>query len=429
MTFLLTIAMALIWIEDVFLSTAVSVAGLSIKNIIVILVVLFSVARILLGRRLNNDIPTIYLAFAVLLIYATTTAVIVSLAATYPNYSLTSNLQSVKRIIFDNLVFFTIGYLAIENVDQGNRLRKAFLIVISASTLMSILPLFGVNPFGTNLYLREDGRVTGWIHESNQFGGLLAFFAIPVLAEALSRGTKGLSRLAWLGAFIVMLAGIALTYSRGAILGFLIGFIAFFLLIRNEQSHFRLSTPVFALLLILSISILAVVTLSQEFLAADRMIYQTFASDIGTASSGRTEIWGSAISKMAAAPWSFITGFGWGVYYVLPRVLAPHNEYLGYFFNLGLVGLCCFAVIIFSPIRNCINAAKIDIFGRSMSLYAFAGGAIASAAAIFFVEYYRPWLYIMIYTGISLRYAECITQKSRSEEITSENYKTDRPAN
>ena len=57
------------------------------------------------------------------------------------------------------------------------------------------------------------------------------------------------------------------------------------------------------------------------------------------ASSGRTEIWLNLLATMFASPITFITGFGWDVYWSMPFRFSPHNHYLALWFNLGLVGL------------------------------------------------------------------------------------------
>lgn len=58
-------------------------------------------------------------------------------------------------------------------------------------------------------------------------------------------------------------------------------------------------------------------------------------------SKGRTDLWLAAFEKMAEAPVTFVTGYGWRAYFSLPHVLAPHSTYVDAWFNLGLPGLLC----------------------------------------------------------------------------------------
>ena len=54
-------------------------------------------------------------------------------------------------------------------------------------------------------------------------------------------------------------------------------------------------------------------------------------------------------------PITFITGFGWDVYWSLPFQFSPHNHYFSLWFNLGLVG-CSAAATCCSP-RSAARAA------------------------------------------------------------------------
>ena len=93
--------------------------------------------------------------------------------------------------------------------------------------------------------------------------------------------------------------------------------------------------------------VVVVLSLSQYGgLLTERVFGQTSNIDATEASSGRTEIWLNLFATMVQQPITFITGYGWDVYWSFPFRFSPHNHYFSLWFNLGLVGLftaatCC----------------------------------------------------------------------------------------
>jgi hypothetical protein len=145
-------------------------------------------------------------------------------------------------------------------------------------------------------------------------------------------------------------------------------------------------------------------------LLTERMIGTTGAGDLGEASSGRSDIWLALLAKMIEFPVTFISGFGWDVYWSMPFMYSPHSHYLGLWFNLGLVGLFTgiyLLVTVTGSARRASLQAERPYRGH---LVAFVLGAVAVSTAVFFVDLYKPWNYFWMYGGLVMRLAMCVNE-------------------
>jgi hypothetical protein len=142
-------------------------------------------------------------------------------------------------------------------------------------------------------------------------------------------------------------------------------------------------------------------------LLTERVFGQTTSIDATEASSGRTEIWLNLFATMWQQPITFITGYGWEVYWSFPFRFSPHNHYFAQWFNLGLVGLFTSCYLLFSAIARARRAAVTAAPDVRRQLIAFVIGGIAVCGAVFFVELHDPWIYFWIYAGTVMRLALC----------------------
>ena len=128
------------------------------------------------------------------------------------------------------------------------------------------------------------------------------------------------------------------------------------------------------------------------------------AASIDRMSSGRTDTWSRALTMMSQAPTTVITGFGWHAYATLFLGYGdPHNVYLQYLFNLGLIGLSLFLFIIVWVYRFTLKGLKnADAQTRPLFI-GFLMGWLAVLGSVFFVGLYLPWLFIWACTGTIVR--------------------------
>jgi hypothetical protein len=151
--------------------------------------------------------------------------------------------------------------------------------------------------------------------------------------------------------------------------------------------------------------ILLLVSLSFGDLLYERVVADFSSKDISSTSSGRTEIWSTAIAMMFQHPQTLLTGFGWNAYWIMPFRYSPHNYYLAQWFNLGLPGLICSVLLLVIPVRTALRSFEVAPRQLQIALAGFVVATIAYATATFFVDLYVPWIYFWAYAGVSMRLA------------------------
>jgi O-antigen ligase len=267
--------------------------------------------------------------------------------------------------------------------------------------VLAVLDALGIAHFG-DIEIRGDGRVQGAIGESNQYGAFVAMTLAPVVALAFI--SRGALRLFWIGAAGLTAITLVMTVSRGAFVATFVAFTAGLIMFRRYAPPGRLILWGFAGMMGLVLVVIAAASLGFGELLHHRLVAGS-SGDLGGTSSGRTEIWATALGVMAEQPISFLTGFGWRAYQSMPFRYAPHNFYLNQWFNLGLVGLSCSVLLLVLPARLAKRAIAPAAPQIRPVLMAFVVATIALATATFFVDLYVPWFYFWSLAGICARLA------------------------
>jgi O-antigen ligase len=223
-------------------------------------------------------------------------------------------------------------------------------------------------------------------------------------------------RLSWLVAMMISAVVLIITGSRGALAGLFFGGACAAYMCRRYLSPAKLIRGGATLLLVgLPIIVLLGAKYGGEFL--HRIISQGSSADIGDLSSGRTELWARTISRMMETPVSLITGFGWNVYSSMGYFLPPHSHYILLWFELGLVGLACYLMIIWTLLQAALSGMRTATPDTQGYIIALVFGLMILSVAIMFEQFYKPWYYVWPYVGISLRMAVLARQQNKVPEL------------
>jgi O-antigen ligase len=111
------------------------------------------------------------------------------------------------------------------------------------------------------------------------------------------------------------------------------------------------------------------------------------------------------VDMMMGNPITLITGFGWDAYDFMGFFYAPHNHYLLVWFELGIVGLASYLLLIRQLVVTARSAAENASEETARYLTAFVYGILALSGALFFEQLFEPWKYIWIYCGLTMRMA------------------------
>jgi O-antigen ligase len=375
--------------------------GIKIKNALLYLIVLSLMLRLTLDRNYRIQQPAVPILFGIMIGYAALTYVAIVLVIEYPRYDWLIAGMTLKNSLFDQMLFFLVFFYGLRSNEDALTVLKVLLTAWAVSHIMAVMDATGLFHVG-DIEQRSDGRVQGAIGESNQYGAFVAL-SLPAIV-ALVTVTRGMWRLFWTAASIITAATLLMTVSRGA-------FVAALFAAMCGAWMFRRYMPARKLAMWAACGIVAAVLVAVlvTALGFDDLIYaritQGSNSDATAMSSGRTEIWSTVLGVMARTPLTLLTGFGWDAYGTFPFRWITHNHYLLQFFNLGLVGLICSALLLIVPVRTANAAATYARPDIRPMLIAFGIGTIALATAVFFVNLYLPWLYYWSYAGIVMRLA------------------------
>jgi hypothetical protein len=342
-------------------------------------------------------------AFLVQIMYAAITMLLAALVIEYPRYDLMTSVIKLKSGLIDHYIFFLVFLFGVRSADDAIKVIKGLLLGALFANALTILDAMGIVNIGFKI--REDGRTTGAIGESNQYAAFLVLLLPANIAAAVA--SRGVQRLFWLGATFVAAFALVMTASRGGFVGLAMACAVGAYLYRHLISYSRAVGWVFGASVLM---VLFVALSPYGGLLAERMIGQTGSVDVFDASSGRSEIWGDAFAVMFQNPITFITGYGWDVYSSMPFYFSPHNHYFALWFNLGLVGLFCGSYLLFSAIGRARRASEHARPPYRGQLIAFVLGAVGVCMAVFFVDLHKPWYYFWMYGGLVMKLALCVNE-------------------
>jgi len=379
--------------------------GLSAKNLVIYLLATFLALRMVVGRTSVTAAGPMQGAFIAQIGYAIITWLVAALIIKYPGYDLIGSGIKLKSGLIDYYIFFLVFLFGVRNAQDGMTVIKWMLFGAIFANLATVCDSFGILDLGYRE--RIDGRTQGAIGESNQYAAYIVLFLPGIIGMAVAN--RGFRRLAWLGGALASCVALAMTASRGGIVGAVLGCVIGAYLYRHLVSYSRIAGWVLGPLVLLVV----ILSLSQYGgLLTERVFGQTGSIDATEASSGRTEIWLTLFAKMVEQPISFVTGYGWDTYGSFAFHFAPHNHYFALWFNLGLLGLFTGAYLLFSAIARARRASLVAEPGVRRQLIAFVIGGIAVCGAVFFVELHDPWIFFWMYTGTVMRLVLCVAPAS-----------------
>jgi O-antigen ligase len=378
--------------------------GLSVKNLLIYMIFVILALRMVVGRGTIMVAGQIQAAFIAQIGYAVVTLLVAGLLIQYPHYDLMQSGIKLKSGLVDHYIFFLVCLFGAQTSEDAIKVIKGLLLGALFANALTILDAAGIINLGFKI--REDGRTTGAIGESNQYAAFIILFLPATIAAAVA--AHGVRRLFWFGATLVGAMALVMTASRGGFVGLAMSCAVGAYLYRRFISFGRISGWVFGALILL---VLVVTFSPYGNLLAERMIGTSGSIDPNTASSGRSEIWADALAVMFAHPASFVTGFGWDVYWSMPFQYSPHNHYLALWFNLGLPGLFLGTYLLFSVIARARRASAVASAPIRGQLIAFVLGATGVCTAVFFVDLHNPWFYFWMYAGLVMRLVWCVERQ------------------
>jgi O-antigen ligase len=388
---LLFILFLILVLEQTRLVPLALLPGLSYKNLLIYLLVMFLGIRAALsptGLRLTD--VDVHLAFLALITYAFLTwSLWGAFDATYPSWRAFIAMKSQYVDYYLLLLIFRYGLASL--ADTVWMLRAIVGSVLLVSTAVLVDYAFGFQLFGTH-----HGRLEGFIGEANQFGALLTFF-LPIAIATTQSFARRARWLWWLLVAVMALLLIA-TGSRGSYLGVIAGsFLAAWYLRRHVDFLAVLKIGGVGLAIASLLVIVAVLAFQMDFI-----VERVTGTVDDTTGAGRVEIWSAAFRVMLEWPLSFLVGYGWFSYGSSGIWKGMHSEYFRTLYELGIVGLLAFLaliVVLLGRTRASLNRLMPEL--RRIEI-AYVFGLVSILVAAAFVDISSIWPFVWIMTGLML---------------------------
>lgn len=389
--------------------------GLSAKNALIYPIALGLVFRMALTGRFRVRLPVVNAAFLLWIGYALLTWIACITIIHYPGYEPIPNAITLKGKMFDMALFFFTFFYGAETRDDFFVLSKTLALAIGMANIMTLADLAGIVHLGVTIGSAgvEAGRVFGVFGHANDTGALIVCM-LPLLA-AVATSSRGWLKILWTAGALASIAVLLLTVSRGAFVGVAIGYSCALWICRRYLPASRVVTWIAAGFTSLLVSAGLAAALMPQFVnvLSSRLFNQSMAVSVAVASSGRTFLWLRTLHAMMLHPITFLTGYGWRTY-ELWYVLITHNYYLDQWFDLGLIGLLAFVTILYQAVATARRAIETADAQLRPYLVAFIFGILGLSVAVFFVNMERPWDYVWIYVGFTLRAAADMVEKMQS---------------
>jgi len=293
-----------------------------------------------------------------------------SFVAGLPNGPLTTNLmrQFAELLINIALTFVIVDY--VDRWDKFSRLARIILLGgLAASVLaigfyllppdtanrvLSALGVFGYPTGDVLRYIEDDPsqaqRAIGTAVDPNFLGGVLATIGGLLAPQLLSRKPLLGSRWVSLGAFVVLLGALILTYSRGAMVGLVVG-MGLIAVLRDRR-----------LILVMLAGALVILLLpaTRDYLL--RFVQGAQGEDLAT--QMRFGEYKDALTLIGRYP---LVGVGFAGAPEIDIYLGVSSAYLLIAEQMGLIGLAVFLI--------CMGTLFVWSFSQRRWLYAAAGSA------------------------------------------------------
>lgn len=405
MRYLLVLVILVIAASDI-LGIEIGLApGLSVKNGLLYLAFGLLLIQRAVTRQPRLQLSGLQALFLCMIAYALATIIFNVVILELPRYNALQQFIVLKAQYVDYFAVFIVFFYAARSDADVDALLPVLLGAVAAGALFTITNVMGLTDIGPTLYGDdneiEGGRVHGYFGHANETGTLM--IALIPAFMAMAEQSRGARRAAWLLGLACCAMMLLMTGSRSAMLGLLFGGGATAYLLRSYFSRKRVMRWAGLFLLVLVPMLLVFGAPYLETLGA--RISSQAAGNVADASSGRTELWGEAFNAMMEKPWTFITGYGWGGWDHHNFRFVAHNQYLSYLFELGLLGAIGFVVLI---IGTCMVArralGKASPRSRAL-LIAYVIGMASLAVSVFFVNLYKPMLYVWMFAGLCMRLA------------------------
>jgi O-antigen ligase len=386
--------------------------GVSVKNLLLYAIFSGIAINAAVARNRSFELPTLFIPFGLLIVYALITWIVASFILAYPDYEMRESFIRLKSSQVDQLLTFFIFFYGAMHLRDAYWLLRAIVWIAVLGNVVTLIDAFDIPNLGIVEAKVRNDRFLGFIGSANGYGQFLVLF-LPATVAVYLTASRSVRPWAAVGVFATAIA-LILTGSRGAYVGLVAGSILAVIFLRKIISTQMIVRA--GVITVFASAFVLAATLFTDYAEVYMESFAKFEGGTHIATSGRSTIWSNAIKAMVENPASFITGYGFNAYESSRRFYAAtHNTYLNYLYNLGTIGL----VLFMATFIALLTAARSVVLNASATLrpqfIAMIFGLFCFLISIFFSEYHQSTYLLWAYLGVTMRMAMGVREGTNVE--------------
>lgn len=387
------------------------VRGLSLFNLNIYMFLIAWGISIALSRRVleSNNLNLVLILMAFLVVFSIPFKVFLD---EIPRVSIVREVLIFKSWINPFLLFFIIF-----NIIKDKRTCDLALMglgfLLLALILTQLSAIFGFSAYKAELVAHR-GRVGGFGAPGVYAVALVLFFPL-ILSSSFLMEQATLLRVGCIALAFLSLLGLISTGSRNGLLSFICSMAVYIMILRRENIIRLLPIIVLSVVLIVASATALIISPSSIRQDLGERLDPTATQDMYAYSAGRTELWKNALKLFIDSP---LLGHGQDSYVILSQrrqfsvVAAPHNEYLRYLVDYGIVGLLVFCMIFYKIFQNAWRSVKITPDPWMKKLFiSYIAGLCGFTVGIFFTNIGSAMDLFFIYTAVIYKYSQLEMKK------------------
>ena len=391
------------FVDQVIGAVGLSVKGLSLFNLNLYLLLGFWLILIIKNRILfeTNNLNLILILLIVVVVISIPNKIS---RAEIPNISVLKEIINLKSWLNPILLFFIL-FNVVDDEKTCNSALVGLGFLFMAVILNQLFAMAGLTNYGSNILSRM-GRVGGFGAAGVYAVSLAVFFPLVLSVFFFKRQIYFLKIGSMILGFLI-LVGLINAGSRNGILCFVCSMGVYFFILKKKNIIGFLPIVLFSMvMMVASISAYLVSSSDVQELVV-RRLDMSDNEDLDDFSSGRLGLWESGLVLFKDSP---VLGHGQNSFVPLTVMRglvsgAPHNEYLRYAVEYGIIGLLVFMMVFIKIFLYVSKAIKKTNDPWKKQVYiSYLAGLVAFVVGMFFTNI-GPARYIFwIYTALVYKY-------------------------
>jgi len=338
-----------------------------------------------------------------------------------PNISIMDEVLGFKAWLNPVLLFFILfNIIDDEKICDQALLGLYFLFV--ALILTQLSATFGITDYADRS-MAKHGRAGGF-GAAGEYAITLVLFFPFVLSGSFLYKKSNLFKIGGIVLVFLTLVGLINAGSRNGAVAFLCSMLVYLLILKRKKIMGLLPIVFMIIAMIVVAATAFVVSPSSVKTVVIERFDPTTSEDVRSYTSGRTELWKNGWKLFIDSP---LIGHGRNSFIILSRLRgyrycgAPHNEYLRYLAEHGLIGFIAFFLIFFKIFQNIWQSLETTTNPWGKQLYISYIAGLCGYMVGMFATNTGPSLFIFwIYTAVIYKYAQLDMDKKEISVAKSE---------